>query len=104
MSLLNKADIPYCIIGVEIKIRIGRRNGSLRSWIMVKKAITHLKLDQANPGKLQRLDELAAEQQRIVQMYIDWMILHEIRQPDKYAPLPKREISTELSDRWQRCA
>ena len=71
---------------------------------MVKKAITHLKLYQANPGKLQRLDELATEQQRIVQTYVDWMISHEIRQPDKYAPLPEQEISTELSDRWQRCA
>ena len=70
----------------------------------MKKAITHLKLDQANPAKLQKLDELAVEYQRIMQTYVDWMISHEIRQPDKYAPLPKREISTELSDRWQRCA
>jgi IS605 OrfB family transposase len=70
----------------------------------VKKAITHLKLDQANPGKLERLDELAAEYQRIVQANIDWMISHEIRQPDKYAPIPEQEISTKLSDRWQRCA
>jgi hypothetical protein len=48
------------------------------------KAITHLKLDQANPGKLERLDELAAEYQRIVQAYLDWVISHEIRQPDNY--------------------
>jgi IS605 OrfB family transposase len=70
----------------------------------VKKAITHLKLDQANPGKLERLDELAAEYQRIVQTYVDRMISHAIRQPDKYASLPEQEISTKLSDRWQRCA
>jgi len=70
----------------------------------VKKAITHLKLDQANPGKLERLDELAAEYQRIVQAYVYWMISHEIRQPDKYDPIPEQEISTNLSDRWQRCA
>jgi len=31
----------------------------------VKEAITHLKLDQANPGKLQKLDELAAEHRRV---------------------------------------
>jgi len=37
----------------------------------VKKAITHLKLDQANPGKLERLDELATEYQRILQAYVD---------------------------------
>ena len=70
----------------------------------MKKAITHLKLEQANPGKLKRLDELAAEYQRIVQAYVDWMISHEIRQPDKYDHIPEQEISTKLSDRWQRCA
>ena len=70
----------------------------------MKKAITHLKLDQANPGKLERLDELAAEYQRVVQAYVDWMISHEIRQPDKYDHIPEQEISTNLSDRWQRCA
>jgi hypothetical protein len=66
----------------------------------MKKAVTHLKLDRVKPGKLERLDELAAEYQRIVQAYIDWMISHEIRQPDKYASLPEQEISTKLSDRW----
>ena len=44
---------------------------------MVKKAITHLKLDQANPGKLHKLDELAAEHQRVVQAYVDWLIAHD---------------------------
>jgi hypothetical protein len=33
----------------------------------VKKAITQLKLNLANPGKRQKLDELAAEHQRVVQ-------------------------------------
>ena len=70
----------------------------------MKKAITHLKLDQANPGKLERLEELAAEYQRIVQAYVDWMISHEMRQPEKYDHIPEQEISTKLSDRWQRCA
>ena len=70
----------------------------------MKKAITHLKLEQANPGKLERLDELASEYQRIVQAYVDWMISHEMRLPDKYAALPEQEIFTKLSDRWQRCA
>lgn len=71
---------------------------------MVKKAVTHLKLDQANPGKLQKLDELAAEYQRVAQAYVDWLIAHEVRQPDKYAPVPEQDIPTRLSDRWQRCA
>ncbi len=69
----------------------------------MKKAITHLKLEQANPGKLKKLDELAAEHQRVAQAYVDWMISHGIRQPDKYAPVPEQDISTALSDRWQRC-
>ena len=71
---------------------------------MVKKAITHLKLDQANPGKLQKLDALAAEHQRVMQAYVNWLIAHEIRQPDKYAAVPEHDIATALSDRWQRCA
>jgi len=70
----------------------------------VKKAITHLKLDQANPGKLEKLDALAAEHQRVVQADVDWLIAHEVRQPNKYANIPAQEIPTSLSDRWQRCA
>ncbi len=50
------------------------------------------------------MDELAAEHQRVVQTYVDWLIAHEIRQPDKYADVPEQEIATMLSDRWQRCA
>jgi putative transposase len=71
---------------------------------MVKKAITHLKLDPANVSKLQKLDELAAEHQRVVQAYVDWLIAHAVRQPDKYAIIPEVEVPTPLSDRWQRCA
>jgi len=70
----------------------------------VKKAITHLKLSQANLGKLQKLNDLAAEHQRVVQAYVDWLIQGEIHQPNKYAGLPEAEIPTPLSDRWQRCA
>ena len=71
---------------------------------MVKKAITHLKLEQANPGKLHRLDELAVEHQRVVQAYVNWLIAHAMSQPDKYAHIPEQDIPTRLSDRWQRCA
>jgi putative transposase len=70
----------------------------------VKKAITHLKLDQANANKLQKLDELAAEHQRVVQAYVNWLIAHEQRRPDKYADIPEADVPTPLSDRWQRCA
>jgi hypothetical protein len=71
---------------------------------MVKKAITHLKLDQANPGKLHQLDELAAEHRRVLQAYINWLIAHAMSQPDKYADIPEQDILTPLSARWQRCA
>ena len=70
----------------------------------MKKAITHLKLDQANPGKLKKLDDLAAEHQRVVQAYVSWLIVHEVCQPNKYADLPEQDIPTSLSDRWQHCA
>ena len=70
----------------------------------MKKAITHLKLNQANAAKLQRLDELATEHQRVVQAYCDWLITQEVREPDKYANIPEADIPTSLSDRWQRCA
>ncbi len=70
----------------------------------MKKAITHLKLSQANPGKLQKLDDLAAEHQRVVQAYVNWLIQCEIRQPNKYAAIPEQDVQTMLSDRWQRCA
>jgi IS605 OrfB family transposase len=70
----------------------------------MKKALTHLKLHCANASKLQRLDELAAEHQRVVQTYCDWLIAQQVREPDKYADIPEAELPTTLSDRWQRCA
>lgn len=70
----------------------------------MKKAITHLKLNRANPNKLQKLDELAAEHKRVVQAYCDWLIAREVRQPNKYADIPEADVPTPLSDRWQRCA
>jgi putative transposase len=35
---------------------------------------------------------------------VDWLIGHEVRQPNKYADIPEKDIPTRLSDRWQRCA
>ena len=43
------------------------------------------------------------EHQRVVQAYVNWLIAHEVRQPNKYADLPEAEVPTPLSDRWQRC-
>jgi hypothetical protein len=72
--------------------------------VMVKKAITHLKLDQANAGKVHKLDALAAEYMRVVQAYVDWLIQRQVKEPDKYAAIPEQDVATSLSDRWQRCA
>src|SRR5258708_6516272 len=70
----------------------------------LKKAITDLKLSAANHSKLQALEALAVEFQRVVQRYIDWLIEHEMREPNKYADLPLADVPTCLSARWQRCA
>jgi hypothetical protein len=69
---------------------------------MQKKAITHLKLNLANSGKLAALDALADEYQRVVQCYVDDLTDTGSAQPDKYADLPT--LATALSARWQRCA
>jgi IS605 OrfB family transposase len=70
----------------------------------MKKAVTHLKLNHANKIKLLKLDELVVEHQRVVQAYCNWLIAKELREPDKYADIPVADVSTSLSDRWQRCA
>lgn len=69
----------------------------------MKKAITHLKFDRANARKRHKLNELSVEYLRVVQRYVDWLIDHQQREPNRYAPLPEEEIPTALSDRWQRC-
>jgi len=71
---------------------------------MVKTAITHLKLDQANHGKRQKLSLLASEYILLTQVYIDWMLQREMKEPLKYASLPSQDVPTPLSARWQRCA
>jgi hypothetical protein len=32
------------------------------------------------------------------------LIAHKNRQPDKDAEIPRQDIATTLTDRWQRCA
>jgi putative transposase len=71
---------------------------------MIKKAITHLKLYQANKGKLKKLESVAAEYMRVTQAYVDFLIQHEMKEPQIYASVPERDVPTPLSQRWQRCA
>jgi putative transposase len=66
----------------------------------LKKAITHLRLSAANPGKLSKLNHLATEYLRVVQAYLDHIYDHRIT--DRYADPP--QIETKLSERWKRCA
>jgi putative transposase len=66
----------------------------------LKKAITHLKLSQANRGKLNKLTHLATEYIRVVQAFVDHIYDH--KATNKYADLPP--IETKLSQRWKRCA
>jgi putative transposase len=69
---------------------------------MQKKAITHLKLNLANPSKLAALDAVGEEYRRVMQIFVEGLIDAENRQPDKYADVPR--LPTPLSERWLRCA
>jgi hypothetical protein len=70
----------------------------------MKKALTHLKLNRANAGKLRKLDALAVEHQRVVQAYCDWRIARDVHEPNKCDDISEAELPTSLSGRWQRCA
>lgn len=72
--------------------------------MIIKKAITHLKVDHTNKGKLQKLESVAAEYMRTTQAYVDFMIQHKMKEPDKFASIPEADVPTKLSKRWQRCA
>jgi len=63
----------------------------------ITRAVTHIRLIEANPGKLEALDELMSAYLALCQQYITYFCT-EIN-PDKYTtPL----FETELSDRWHR--
>jgi len=68
----------------------------------MKKAITHLKLDNANQRKLDELNRVAEAYLALVQAYIDHIFDHDWRDVGKYVALPP--VETPLSARWQRCA
>lgn len=65
----------------------------------ITKAVTHIRLLEANPGKLAALDELAPVYLTLCQQYITLFCTDE--QPDKFhAPV----FATPLSERWHRVA
>jgi hypothetical protein len=63
-------------------------------------AVTQIRLSEANPGKLEALDQLVEVYLALCQHYVTLLCTQEAT-PDKYA-LPVFE--TELSDRWHRVA
>jgi IS605 OrfB family transposase len=68
---------------------------------MVYKAVTHLKLDHGNAGKIKRLDDVTVHYQRTLQFYSDWLVENEQKKPNKFQDMPA--FDTPLSTRWRRC-
>jgi hypothetical protein len=65
----------------------------------ITKAVTHIRLLEANPGKLAALDALAPVYLSLCQQYVTYFCTEAL--PDKfYPPL----FSTPLSERWHRVA
>jgi transposase len=63
-------------------------------------AVTHIRLIEANPGKLQALDQVASVFEALCQQYVT-QLCTATPPPDRYAdPV----FETELSDRWHRVA
>jgi transposase len=63
----------------------------------ITRAITHIRLSDANTGKLEQLDALAVEYLRLCQHYVTAFCTEQ--QPDKYAAA---WLDSSLSTRWQR--
>ena len=62
--------------------------------------MTHIRLSEANPGKLDALDHLVGAYLALTQQYVTLFCEAETC-PDKFAvPI----LETELSDRWHRVA
>ena len=67
---------------------------------MITRAVTHIRLSEANPGKLDALDHLVGAYLALTQQYVTLFCEAETS-PDKFAvPI----FETELSDRWHRVA
>jgi len=78
----------------------------------MNRAITNLKLEAANVGKLKLLDEVAAVYILAVQRLVNFLIATGQEVPDKYGEIPGDEANligppspeNQLSERWRRCA
>ncbi len=65
----------------------------------ITKAVTHIRLTQANPGKLAALDALAPAYLALCQQYVTFFCTQE--QPDAFRDTL---FATPLSERWHRVA
>jgi len=66
------------------------------------KSINNIKLELANTGKLNLLNELGEAYLTLCQNYIDYIFENEIKNVSSYGNLP--DINSELSERYKRCA
>jgi len=65
----------------------------------ITRAVTHLRLIEANPGKLSALDELVVEYLSLTQQYVT--LFTTVSEPNRYA---EPVCATTLSQRWHRVA
>jgi hypothetical protein len=66
------------------------------------KSIKNIKLELANTGKLNLLNELGDAYLTLMQNYTDYIFDNEIKNVSSYGKLPY--INSELSKRYKRCA
>jgi predicted RNA-binding Zn-ribbon protein involved in translation (DUF1610 family) len=83
----------------QIHKKVARKTNKKYSF---KKSVTHIKLDNANGGKIEALNAVADEYLGLVQTFCDYLIDHEQITPDKNDDIPI--FKSPLSARWQRCA
>ena len=81
-----------------MKQRKHHRKGQNEPQILTR-AVTHIRLGEANAGKLTALDDLAQVYLALCQQYVTLFCTDE--RPDKFHP---PVFSTSLSERWQRVA
>src|SRR5260370_14102302 len=77
-----------------------KRQRKKKSKQTITRAVPHIRLREANPGKLDALDQLVVVFQALCQQYVTLWCTTE-GSPDRYAtPV----FASQLSERWQRVA
>jgi transposase len=76
-----------------------KRKRKRKSKRTITRAVTHIRLIEANPGKLEVLDQLGGEYMALTQQYVTLFCSE--AEPNKYA---EPVFETSLSERWHRVA